>query len=105
MSRLTQLNKLLALDPSDAFVLYGIAQEHSKTGDHAEAVSWYRKCLTVDTTYLYAYFHMGRSLQALGQIDEARHVVADGVREALKAGDGKASSELSSLQVDLSEAR
>jgi tetratricopeptide (TPR) repeat protein len=103
MSRLPQLMKLLALDPNDTFVLYGLAAEHAKVGNHAEAVSWYRKCLAADPAYLYAYFHMAKSLQAMGNLAEARAVVADGVKEAHRAGDGKAIGELSQYQVELAE--
>ena len=32
--RLAQLMRMLETDPSDAFCLYGIAQEHAKAGRH-----------------------------------------------------------------------
>lgn len=104
-SRLEQLNKLLALDPNDTFVLYGLAQEHSRAGHHDDAVAFYRRCLAIDPAYCYAYYHMAKSLAAAGQLAEARRTVSDGIRAASLAGDGKATGELSTLQIELSEMR
>ncbi|MBL8762714.1 MAG: hypothetical protein JNM07_00405 [Phycisphaerae bacterium] len=94
MSRLAQLEKLLALDPGDAFVLYGLAQEHAKAGRHAEALVFYDRCTRADPGYCYAYFHQARSLQALERIDEARDILRLGLAAARRAGDAKALNEL-----------
>lgn len=101
MSRLVQLHKLLAADPTDAFVLYGLAQEHAKAGDHAAAVGFYDRCIAADQAYCYAYFHKARSLQALGRADEARSTLAAGIDAARRAGDAKALSEMESLRDSL----
>lgn len=101
--RLAKLFKLLALDEQDTFVLYGIAQEHAKLGDHAQAVMWFDKTLAIDPQYCYAYYHKARSQQAAGDLAAARQTVLAGVQAAHRAGDGKALSELSNLQVELSE--
>lgn len=101
--RLAKLLKLLALDDQDTFVLYGIAQEHAKQGDHAQAVTWFDKTLAIDPQYCYAYYHKARSQQAAGDLPAARQTVLAGVQAAHRAGDGKALAELSNLQVELSE--
>ncbi|MCW5764536.1 MAG: tetratricopeptide repeat protein [Phycisphaeraceae bacterium] len=103
--RLAKLEKLLALDGRDTFVLYGLAQEHAKMGDHARAVDFYNRCLEVDPAYCYAYYHKARSLQAAGNLAAARQTVLAGVQAALRAGDAKAHGELSGLQIELAEAR
>jgi len=102
--RLQKLTAILALDPADPFVLYGIAQEHAKVGEHAIAIGYYERCLAADPTYCYGYYHMAKSLASADRLAEANAVVADGVRMALKMGDGKASGELSTLQIELGEA-
>lgn len=102
--RLAKLTKLLALDDHDAFVLYGLAQEHAKLGDHAKAIEFYDRCLKVDAAYCYAYYHRARSQMATGDLAGARATAAQGIQAAHRAGDGKAASELSTLQVELSEA-
>ncbi|MEO1584027.1 MAG: tetratricopeptide repeat protein [Planctomycetota bacterium] len=94
MPSIEQLQKLLALDESDTFVLYALAQELSKAGDHAGAVAYYDRCLAVDDAYCYAYFHKARSLEALGDMDAARETLAAGLDVARRVGDSKATNEI-----------
>lgn len=101
MPSIAQLTKLLAIDPADTFVLYGLAQEHARLGDHAAAIQWYDKCLAVDPLYCYAYFHQARSQQALGNLPAAIAATRAGIDAARKAQDGKALSELQGLLVEL----
>ncbi len=101
MSRLEQLHKLRAADPADADVPYMIAQEHAKTGEHAEAVRWFDECLSADPAYHYAYFHKARSLEAAGDVDDARATLRDGFERARDAGDDKAAGELSEYLASL----
>ncbi len=103
--RLAKLTKLLTLDERDTFVLYALAQEHAKLGDHATACGFFDRTLAVDPLYCYAYFHKARSQQAAGDLSGARVTVQSGIQAAHRASDGKALSELSSLQLELAEAR
>lgn len=97
--RLAQLEKLLALDPNDAFVLYGIAQEHAKDGaaGHERALPFYDRCIAADPSYCYAYYHKAVSLIALGRAAEARQTIAAGQAAAKAATDAKALNELTTL--------
>lgn len=97
MPTIEQLTTLLAADPDDTFVLYGLAQEHAKNGDHAEAVSFYDRCLAVDPAYCYAYFHKARTQEAAGDMADALATAQAGVTAATKAGDEKALGELQAL--------
>jgi tetratricopeptide (TPR) repeat protein len=98
-SRLDKLLKLLQLDPNDAFVLYGIAQEHAKggAGGHERAVEYYDRCIAADPQYCYAYYHKAMSLQALSKREAAREAATAGLGIAKQANDGKAISELAAL--------
>jgi tetratricopeptide (TPR) repeat protein len=98
-SRLDKLQRLLQLDPNDAFVLYGIAQEHAKGGADGQerAVEYYDRCIAADPNYCYAYYHKAVTLQGLSRRDEARASAAAGLDVAKAANDLKAVSELSSL--------
>ena len=100
MPSIAQLEKMLAADPRDAFVLYGLAQEHAKAGGeagHGAAVEYYDRCLAVDPAYCYAYFHKARSLVALGLVSRAVATVQAGIAAARGAGDAHAASELQGL--------
>ncbi|MEO0512574.1 MAG: tetratricopeptide repeat protein [Planctomycetota bacterium] len=94
MPSLEQLQNLLAADESDSFVLYALAQEHAKRGEHDLAVSFYDRCLAVEPNELYAYFHKARSLEALDQTDAAAACLRVGAERAEAAGDAKALGEI-----------
>lgn len=102
MSRLDRLNKLLAADPNDAFVLYGVAMEHAQAGDTDRAVEFYDRCLAADPAYCYAYFHKARALQADGRTADALATARAGLVAATGAGDAKATGELAALVDELS---
>lgn len=101
MPSIEQLEKLLEADPRDTFVLYGLAQEHAKGGDHETAVSFYRRCLDEDPHYCYAYFHEAKSLEAMGSVGEAIARLKLGVEAARAAGDDKALGEIGSYLDEL----
>jgi tetratricopeptide (TPR) repeat protein len=89
-----RLEKMLAADPEDTFVLYAIAQEHAKAGDHDRAVAFYDRCLAVDAAYCYAYYHKAKSLEELGREADAVATLRTGLEAAKGAGDGKALGEI-----------
>lgn len=96
-----QLHKLLAADPTDADVMYMLAQEHARSGDHAGAVAWYDKCLATKPDYHYAYYHKAKSLEAAGDVDGALASLRNGQRLAMRAGDNKAANELTAYLDEL----
>ncbi len=103
MPSIQQLEKLLAADPNDAFVLYGLAQEYAKAGNTPQAVEFYDRCLAADPAYVYAYYHKARALARAGRTPEAMACVHAGKTAAKQASDGHALSELSALELELEE--
>lgn len=101
MDRIAQLEKLLAAEPSDTFVLYSLGQEHAKAGRHEEAVAWYEKCLEADAGEHYAYYHMARSLEAMGEEGRAMDVLTTGLERARADGNQKAAGELAQFRAQL----
>lgn len=97
MSRLEQLQRLHEADPRDADVMYMIAHEHAKAGAWQESVGWFDRCLAVDPAYHYAYFHKARAQYAGGDTPGALSTARVGMTHATRAGNAKASSELSAL--------
>jgi tetratricopeptide (TPR) repeat protein len=102
MPSIADLEKLLAAEPHDAFLLYGMALEHAKTNNHAKAIEWYDRCLAADPAYCYAYFHKARSQAALGQTEKAIATLTTGSVAARRAGDGHAASEIQAYLDELS---
>ncbi|MEX2218019.1 MAG: tetratricopeptide repeat protein [Phycisphaerales bacterium] len=94
MPSIEQLERLLAADPRDPFVLYGLAQEHAKRGDLPRAVEFYDRCLAADPKYLYAYFHKAKAQEAAGRAAEAGATLETGLAAARAAGDQHAQGEI-----------
>lgn len=94
MPSIEQLTRLLEAEPDDAFLMYGIAQEHFKLGAFDQAVAWYDRTIAADPNHGYAYFHKARALEAAGRRGDAIETLRIGVRVARAAGDQKAWSEL-----------
>jgi tetratricopeptide (TPR) repeat protein len=77
--RLEILRQLLAQDPANTFVRYGLAMEHVKSGDLKAAVQQFESLLTADPNYSAAYYHGGQTLEKLGQLDQARDIYRRGI--------------------------
>lgn len=92
--RIEKLMKLLDAEPTDAFCLYGLAQEYARTGEHGRAVEYYRLTIDSDPDYLYAYYHMAKSLEAMSNMAAAKQVLETGLKRAKEAGDSKALGEI-----------
>ncbi len=95
MPSIAQLEKLLTLEPNDAFLLYGLAQEYAKLGEHAKAVEYFDRTLAADPDYVYAYFHKARSLEASDRIDDTRSCLTAGLEVTKRVSDAKGISEIS----------
>src|SRR5438093_11064971 len=86
-SRKQQLEEMLAADPGDPFLCYGLAMEYVSQGDDAEAVRRFRALLDASPDYVPAYLQVGQALVRLGRSGEARAVWVRGVAAAQRAGD------------------
>ena len=92
--RLQQLQKMLEREPNDAFVLYGIALEHKKANDLAQALEYLDRVIRVDPGYCYAYFQKGQVQESRGDIEAAKRAYRDGINAAKQKGDNHAQGEL-----------
>ena len=86
-SRKQQLLELLAEDPTDAFLRYGLAMEYASAGEHAEAVRGLEELIRDTPDYVPAYVQAGQLLARLGRDDEARSVFRAGIAAARQKGD------------------
>lgn len=102
MPSIAQLEKLLTLEPDDAFLLYALAQEYAKLDEHDKAVDYFDRTLAADSEYVYAYFHKARSLEALDRIDDAKTCLTLGLEVAKRVNDAKGISEIASYLDGLS---
>ena len=60
--RMDQIEAMLAEDPDDAFLRYGLAMEHASAGDHATCVEVLRDLIarTAARPYVPAFLQAGR---------------------------------------------
>ena len=93
MNRIEALQQMLAQDPGNTFVRYGLAMEFVKSGELEPAMNEFARVLATDPGYGAAYFHGGQTLEKLGRIGEARDYYRRGVANA---SDPHARSEIQS---------
>ncbi len=100
-TRKEQIEELLALDPDDSFLRYGLAMEHASAGADEEAARQLVDLIRHDAEYVPAYLQVGQVLARLGREEEARQVLQTGVTVATQKGDGHAAGEMSGLLASL----
>lgn len=101
MSRLEQLKRLAALEPSDPLAHYGVGLEHINQGQWPEAIEAFARAIAADRGYSPAYYHKGRAEIAAGQSDAARATLSRGIEIAQSAGDMKTVGEMQELLASL----
>ena len=97
MPTIQQLEKFLATDPNDPFVLYGLAQAHAKENNHTQAVHFYDRCIEANPDECYAYYHKALSLITLQQQEQAAQTLRTGLETAQRLADTKAAGEINAL--------
>jgi Tfp pilus assembly protein PilF len=93
-SRRVRLQEMLAQDPDDPFLRYGLAMDFAGGGEDEAAATQFADLLRMAPDYVPAYLQAGQVLARLGRDDEARAVYRAGVAAAQKAGDAHAAGEL-----------
>jgi tetratricopeptide (TPR) repeat protein len=93
-TRLETLKNMVAQQPGDSFLRYGLAMEYKNAGDLEAALGEFRSLLGVNPDYSAAYFHGGQTLERLGRLDEARALYREGIEAATRKGDLHTRSEI-----------
>jgi hypothetical protein len=97
--RMAQIEAMLAEDPDDAFLRYGLAMEHASAGDDEDCVKVLRDLIAraAATPYVPAYLQCGQALMRLDRDAEACDVLRTGIEAARQAGDTHAMGEMQGL--------
>jgi Flp pilus assembly protein TadD len=93
-SRKEQIQELLALDPEDAFLRYGLGMEHVSEGDDESAVRCFRELVSATPDYVPAYLQTAQALIRLGRTAEARDMLGQGIPVARGQGDAHSAEEM-----------
>lgn len=98
--RMSQIEGLLADDPTDAFLRYGLAMEYVSTGDEKTAAEHLLR-LTMDTPYVPAFLQAGQVLNRLNRVSEACDVLRRGIATAKAQSDSHAEGEMTALLMSI----
>ena len=101
-SRKQQIEEMLADDPDDPFLRYGLAMEHISADDDLSAVNCLRELIVVVPDYVPAYQQLGQTLLRQGRTAEARQAWRRGVEAAQKTGNLHARDEMQGFLDSLS---
>jgi predicted Zn-dependent protease len=96
-SRKLQIEEMLAEEPNDAFLRYGLAMEFASAGDTTEALNQFRILVAATPDYVAAYHQAGQILIRIGDPVQARQMLTTGIAEARRQGNQHAAEEMLGL--------
>jgi tetratricopeptide (TPR) repeat protein len=94
MPRREQLEQLLATEPHDPFLKYGLAMCCASDGDTDAARTHFLELLAEHPNYVAGYFQIAQLLARLGENESARMHLLQGIEVALRVGDRHAAGEM-----------
>jgi Tfp pilus assembly protein PilF len=100
-SRKEQIEDMLADDPDDPFLRYGLGMEYVSAGDCASALRCFRELLQVAPDYVPAYVQAGQLCARMNRDDEAKELYRTGIDVARKKGDQHAADEMEGFLMGL----
>ena len=93
-TRIEKLEEFVAQDPGDAFSRYVLALEFAKAGREDDAALQFKEVIARESSYVAAYYQLGRLLTKAGHAEDARDVYRRGLDAADAALDQRTRSEL-----------
>jgi predicted Zn-dependent protease len=85
-SRIEAFEQMLATDPDNAMVLFGLAKEYEKAERHEEVIDALAKYLRLHNDEGNAYGMLARAYERAGKRDEARRTYKRGIEAATAHG-------------------
>jgi hypothetical protein len=95
-----QIETLLADDPTDPFLRYGLAMEYASAGEDVVAADHLLR-LAGDSAYIPAFLQAGQILARLQRSEEACDILRKGIQAARQQGDTHAEGEMAGLLASL----
>ena len=93
-TRKEKLIEMLADDPGDLFLRYGLALEYHKEANHEQSLQLLAELRGHDPPYVPAFFMAAQQLAQLGRISEAQGAAQEGIVEAESQQDLHAAGEM-----------
>jgi hypothetical protein len=100
MSNLIEnLLKFYETDPTDSFVIYGLALEYSKS-DHSKAKHFFELLMNEHSNYLPTYYTAAHFYWENSELEIAKNLFEKGILLAEQQNNQKASKELKAAQMN-----
>ena len=104
MDRIATFRSFIEKSPSDPFPRYGLAMEHKRRGELAEAWAVFEELLEKFPDYLPTYLMAGGTLVALDRKADAAETYRKGVEVATRRQDQHARRELEGALLEITPA-
>ena len=96
-SKIEVFTAMLAEQPENAMIWYGLASEHFKLENWAEAAKSLRQVVSLNPDYTAAYQMLGTALAKVDDIAGAQQAWKDGIEAAGRTGAWKAGQHMQAL--------
>jgi len=101
MDRTALLQEILAQNPNDSFARYGLAMEFATRGDTESALNEFALLLAANPDYTAAYQMSAQVLIKAGREAEARTMLDEGIKCAIRTKNQHARSEMAGMLDEL----
>jgi len=102
-TRREKIEAMLAEDPKDEFLRYGLALEMEKEGRHEDSVAALRALIADSPHYVAAHFMAAQQLVKLGRPEEAKPLLREGIEVARQQCDTHTADEMADFLSALGE--
>lgn len=92
--RIRQFQELIALEPQDTVLRFGLGELYIEAGDFAAAAEQFAEIVRLDPHYSAAYRYLGQAYTGLGKAQEAAEVFERGITVAETRGDLQTAKEM-----------
>lgn len=103
MSRLDTIQQMLESNPKDAFLRFALAKEYEKSGDDERVKAIYQELVDDSPEYVGTYYHLGKTLERLGEEAAAFKTYTKGMEICKKLGENHARAELAGARLELGD--
>ena len=103
MSRIEKLLAFIESSGKDSFLQHALALEYIKIGDDEKARNLFNELLLREPTYVGSYYHLGKLLERVGDLEKAIRIYQRGMEEAKRAGEQHALNELRGALEDIED--
>ena len=103
MNRIDHLIEFLKATPNDSFLQHALALEYIKLNDEENAKMLFENILKNEPEYVGSYYHLGKLLERINDLDTAKSVYETGMRQAKLSKDNHSYNELQGALEDITE--